>query len=122
MQLNLKDMITSSAVKVLTCIGMTGGEHFCAILVMREKMFEELEKINRRPDPFEFYTAIDLWIDEHTSKQMLSFHLNEAIDVSSRNAEFINRSAEWIVSEFKIGRDTKIADFGCGPGLYTVTF
>jgi SAM-dependent methyltransferase len=49
---------------------------------------------------------------------MLSYHLNEAIDVSSRNAEFINRSVEWIASEFNIGRDTKIADFGCGPGLY----
>jgi len=81
-------------------------------------MFEELEKINERPKPFQFYTASDLWTDEHTSKQMLAFHLNEAIDVSSRNAEFINRSVEWIASEFNIGRETKIADFGCGPGLY----
>jgi len=81
-------------------------------------MFEELERINERPEPFQFYTASDLWTDEHTSKQMLSFHLNEAIDVSSRNAEFINRSVEWIASEFNIGRHSKIADFGCGPGLY----
>ncbi len=81
-------------------------------------MFRELEDINTRPEPFEFYTASDLWTDEHTSKQMLSFHLNEAIDVSSRNAEFINRSVEWIASEFNIGRNTQIADFGCGPGLY----
>ncbi len=43
-------------------------------------MFEELEKINERPDPFEFYTASDLWTDEHRSAQMLSFHLNESID------------------------------------------
>ncbi len=81
-------------------------------------MFEALERINKRPEPFEFYTANDLWTDEHTSAQMLSFHLNEAIDVSSRNAKFINQSVEWIVSEFNIGKDTKIADFGCGPGLY----
>ncbi|MFC1895903.1 methyltransferase domain-containing protein [Thermodesulfobacteriota bacterium] len=81
-------------------------------------MFEELEGINKRPDPFEFYTASDLWTDEHTSRQMLSFHLNEDIDVSSRNAEFIDRSVEWIVSRFNIGDGTKIADFGCGPGLY----
>ena len=81
-------------------------------------MFEELERINERPEPFEFYTASDLWTDEHTSAQMLSFHLNEAIDVSSRNAEFINRSVKWIASRFNIGKDTKIADFGCGPGLY----
>jgi SAM-dependent methyltransferase len=82
------------------------------------RIFEELEKINERPEPFQFYTASDLWADEHTSKQMLSFHLNEAIDVSSRNAEFINRSVEWISSMFNIGRGTKIVDFGCGPGLY----
>ncbi len=81
-------------------------------------MFEELEKINERPEPFQSYTASDLWTDEHTSRQMLSFHLNEALDVSSRKAEFINRSVEWIASEFNIGRNTKIADFGCGPGLY----
>jgi len=83
-------------------------------------MFEELEKINERPEPFQFYTASDLWTDEHTSKQMLSFHLNEAIDISSRNVEFIDRSVKWIASEFKISWDSKIADFGCGPGLYAV--
>jgi len=81
-------------------------------------MFEELEKINARPEPFEFYTASDLWTDEHTSEQMLSFHLNEDIDVSSRNAAFIDRSVEWVASHFNVGTGTKIADFGCGPGLY----
>jgi SAM-dependent methyltransferase len=82
-------------------------------------MFEKLDKINERPEPFQFYTASDLWTDAHTSKQMLSFHLNEAIDISSRNGQFINRSVEWIVSEFHIGSESSIADFGCGPGLYT---
>ena len=82
-------------------------------------MFEELEKFNACPEPFEFYTASDLWAEEHTSRQMLSFHLNEEIDVSSRNAAFIDRSVDWIASHFKVGTRTKIADFGCGPGLYT---
>jgi cyclopropane fatty-acyl-phospholipid synthase-like methyltransferase len=62
-------------------------------------MFEELEKINTRPEPFEFYTASDL---------------------SSRNAAFIDRSVEWIASHFNVGAGTMIADFGCGPGLYTM--
>jgi len=83
-------------------------------------MFVELEKINARPEPFEFYTARDLWTDEHTSKQMLSFHLNEEIDVSSRKGEFINRSVDWIACRFNIEAGTKIADFGCGPGLYAM--
>jgi len=81
-------------------------------------MFEELKKINERPKPFEFYTASDLWTDEYISEQMLSYHLNEDVDLSSRNAEFINRSVEWIESHFKIEKK-KVADFGCGPGLYT---
>ena len=82
-------------------------------------MFEELVRINERPEPFQVYTASDLWTDEYTSKQMLSYHLNEDVDVSSRNARFIKRSVAWIVSEFQIDGDTRIADFGCGPGLYT---
>ena len=81
-------------------------------------MFKDLERINERPEPFQYYTASELWTNEHTSKQMLSFHLNEAIDVSSRKAEFINRSVEWIASKFTIDTETKIAVFGCGPGLY----
>ncbi|MHC4535749.1 MAG: class I SAM-dependent methyltransferase [Planctomycetota bacterium] len=82
-------------------------------------MFEELKDINSRPAPFQFYTADELWTDEYTSKQMLEYHLNESIDVSSRNRNFIERSVEWIVSHFQVGSDTAIADFGCGPGLYT---
>ena len=82
-------------------------------------MFEELERINERPEPFEFYTASDLWTDAHTSKQMLSFHLNEEVDVSSRKAAFIDRSVDWIVSYFNIASGKRVADFGCGPGLYS---
>jgi cyclopropane fatty-acyl-phospholipid synthase-like methyltransferase len=85
-------------------------------------MFKKLEKINIRPKPFEFYTANDLWTDEHTSAMMLAFHLNGEIDVSSRKAQFINRSVAWIASRFNLGAETKIADFGCGPGLYALRF
>ena len=82
-------------------------------------MFQELKEINSRPTPFQFYTADELWTDEHTSKQMLEYHLNESINVSSRNKSFIERSVEWIVSHFQVSSNTEIADFGCGPGLYT---
>ena len=82
-------------------------------------MFIQLEEINTPPEPFQFYTAADLWTDEHTSKQMLRFHLDEGLDVSSRNIAFIDRSVDWIVSHFNIDTGKKIADFGCGPGLYT---
>ena len=83
-------------------------------------IFEQLENIHARPKPFEFYTADELWTNEHISQQMLQFHLNESIDLSSRNHTFIDRSAQWIISRFNVTADTAIADFGCGPGLYTM--
>lgn len=77
-------------------------------------MFE----INRRPEPFSEYTAQELWTDPHTSEQMLSYHLNENVDAASRNHAFIDRSVEWIVSHFGLTSESRVADFGCGPGLY----
>jgi hypothetical protein len=44
-------------------------------------MFTELEGINSRPEPFQYYTAEELWTDEHTSKQMVEYHLNEFVDL-----------------------------------------
>jgi len=81
-------------------------------------MFETLESINERPRPFEYDTIEGLWNDEHTSKQMLKYHLNPEVDLSSRKTSFIDRSVEWIVTRFKVRQGTQIADFGCGPGLY----
>ncbi len=85
-------------------------------------LFAQLETINSRPAPFQVYTAEALWTDEHTSKKMLEYHLDGAVDLSSRNRDFINRSVQWIVSRFAIDETTSIADFGCGPGLYTTPF
>lgn len=82
-------------------------------------MFATLKKINARPVPFETYTAEALWTDPHTSAQMLSYHLNAAIDVSSRRAAFIDRSVAWLVDHFAIDTGTRLLDVGCGPGLYT---
>jgi len=85
-------------------------------------VFDTLEEINSRPKPFQYYTAEELWTDEHTSMKMLEYHLNESVDLSSRNKDFIARSVKWIVSYFGIDVNTNIADFGCGPGLYTTQF
>lgn len=82
-------------------------------------MFQELDRINRRPKPFELYTARELWTDAYTSEQMLRYHLDKKGDIASRSAAFIDRSVEWIASRFNVSSATSIADFGCGPGLYT---
>jgi len=53
---------------------------------------------------------------------MLEYHLNESVDLSSRNKDFIARSVKWIVSHFGLDENVSLADFGCGPGLYTSLF
>ncbi len=83
-------------------------------------MFQELEDINTRPAPFQFYTADTLWTDNHISKKMLESHLNEDIEVSIQNREFINRSVDWIVNHFGLNKNTRVADFGCGMGSYAI--
>ena len=82
-------------------------------------LFSALESINRKPRPFSEYTAKDLWTDEHTSKQMLAFHLDGQIDVSSRRESFIDDSVNWLRDRFELSRGSRVIDFGCGPGLYT---
>lgn len=82
-------------------------------------MFALLDKVFSRPEPFEIQTAKELWTDDYTANQMLKYHLDPEVDVSSRKRVFIERSVDWIVSHFSVGKDTRIVDFGCGPGLYT---
>lgn len=80
-------------------------------------LYRFLEDINHCPKPFENYTAAALWTDEHISAQMLALHLDPDVAVSSRRAEFMDRSVAWIRDRFNVSSDSRIADFGCGPGL-----
>jgi hypothetical protein len=41
------------------------------------------------PGTFPILYADELWTNEHASKQMLAYQLNESVDVSSRNLRFI---------------------------------
>jgi SAM-dependent methyltransferase len=84
------------------------------------EMFSLLEKINQRPNPFEFCNSEVLWNTPYLSKNMLKYHLDENVDIASRKKAFIEKSIEWMTSYFSLGSDTKICDFGCGPGLYTL--
>lgn len=82
-------------------------------------LFSVLESANEKPEPFSVYTARELWTDEHTSAQMLAYHLDGGIDVSSRRTSFIDDSVRWMTGRFGLTGDDRIIDFGCGPGLYT---
>jgi SAM-dependent methyltransferase len=87
-----------------------------------ESLYSLLESASRKPRPFSVYTASELWTDEHTSGQMLAFHLDGEIDVSSRRTEFIDTSVRWMTEHFGLTESSRIIDFGCGPGLYTSRF
>ncbi len=83
-------------------------------------MFEELIDINQRPACFSLYTAEELWTEPHTAKQMLRYHLDKELPMASRKHVFIDQSAAWIAKHFNLSKGKKVADFGCGPGLYAL--
>lgn len=85
-------------------------------------LFSALEEINKKPKPYENYTAMDLWNDPYVSKKMLEAHLDPDFEPASRKKEFIDKSVAWMTKRFDINHKTKICDFGCGPGLYTTPF
>ncbi len=82
-------------------------------------MFRDLLRINERPAPFAWLTTEALWTDPYISEQMLGYHLDGTIDLSSRRTSFIEASVAWIVETFGIGPGSRVVDLGCGPGLYT---
>lgn len=87
-----------------------------------KNLFNELENIHARPGLYEVSTLPILWNDAYISGKMLEAHLDEDTDAASRNMAFIDKSVDWIISEFHIGENSRICDFGCGPGLYTTRF
>ena len=83
-------------------------------------MYEELIDINKRPACFSIYTAEELWAEPYTAEQMLRYHLDKELPMASRQHSFIDQSANWITEKFNLGSGKKVADFGCGPGLYAL--
>ena len=84
-------------------------------------MYELLQDIARRPEPFSRYTAKELWTRPHLARQMLSFHLNQETDLASCRFETIDQVVNWIDSKLNLS-GKRVCDLGCGPGLYTQRF
>ena len=87
-----------------------------------DAVFEALCRIADRPVPFSQYTSPLLWNDPHISKGMLEAHLDPRHDAASFPTDFIDRAVHWMISRFGISEDSRICDFGCGPGLWTTRF
>ena len=78
---------------------------------------EKLIKFSKKPDLYEKGTH-NMWTDDYISKQLLHVHLNPDIDLASRKEESIDKTLNWIISQY--GKESgDILDLGCGPGLYT---
>lgn len=82
-------------------------------------LYSALESVSKKPSPFSVYTAKELWTDEYTSERMLAFHLDGESDFSSRRKSFIDDSVHWLSEHFELSENSRVIDFGCGPGLYT---
>jgi len=84
-------------------------------------MYELLQDISRRPQPFSRYTAKALWTRPHLARQMLQYHLNQESELASRRFETIDQIVSWIDSQLGLS-GKRVCDLGCGPGLYTQRF
>jgi len=88
----------------------------------KQSLYDELERINSKPQPFDYSTVSMLWNDPYISQKMLELHLDDNSDLASRKKSFIASSVDWMVNHFDITPGSLICDFGCGPGLYTTLF
>lgn len=84
-------------------------------------MYELLQDISHRPEPFSRYTAMELWTRPYLARQMLSFHLNQETELASRRFETIDQIVNWIDSQLGLS-GKHLCDLGCGPGLYAQRF
>jgi 2-polyprenyl-3-methyl-5-hydroxy-6-metoxy-1,4-benzoquinol methylase len=82
-------------------------------------VFRELQQINERPGVFSQMTIAALWTDPHVSEQMLRYHLDGSVALSSGTTEFIEASVAWMRKEFHLSGQSRVLDLGCGPGLYS---
>ncbi len=84
-------------------------------------MYDFINDISQRPEPFSLYIEKELLTRPHHSQQMLRFHLNQETDLASRRFEAIDRVVNWIDSQINLSNKS-LCDLGCGPGLYTERF
>ena len=82
-------------------------------------MLNLLEHATSKPVLYSQYTIEQLWNHPHVSKYMLEAHLSADNHLASRKHSFIDKSVKYMIDRFKLGIDSNIIDFGCGPGLYT---
>ncbi|MFH9094790.1 SAM-dependent methyltransferase [Streptomyces albidoflavus] len=81
-------------------------------------LFAALTGLAARPAPYALLTTPELWTDPHLAGRMLAAHLDPAVDLSTYRASFVTRALTWLTEKFQVRPGVRVADLGCGPGLY----
>lgn len=80
-------------------------------------MYELLERLAARPEPYSLMSIKDLWTRPHIARQMLAYHLDQDTCLASRPIVVIEEVVDWLDQELHLA-GKRICDLGCGPGLY----
>lgn len=80
-------------------------------------MYDQLKAFFRKPAPFSVNTIARLWTDPHIARQMLALHLDDSHEIASRSSASISAILDWIEARLPLSGQ-RVADLGCGPGLY----
>jgi len=69
--------------------------------------------------PSELYqSGTPLWTEPHIAEEMLKAHLSPGTDAASYRPETIARICAGLPERMRLERGARLADLGCGPGLY----
>ena len=80
--------------------------------------------VNRQnpPQPWEEGEKIP-WDEPDFSKRMLKEHLSQDHNAASRRFEVVHRQVDWLERlAGGLGKDLKVLDLACGPGLHSLDF
>lgn len=77
----------------------------------------DITRRNAVPQPWAEGEKIP-WNDPDFSQRMLQEHLSQEHDAASRRLRTIDDHVDWIHTEILSGKNGRVLDLGCGPGLY----
>jgi len=79
---------------------------------------ELVARFGRAPEPWAEGRTIP-WDDPGFSERMLREHLSQQHDGASRRTELIDQHVA-LIERVALGRQSRVLDLGCGPGLYAL--
>lgn len=81
-------------------------------------MFSIETVLTEMSHPLPYQRGAELWRDPHIAREMLKAHLDPGTDAASYRPETIRAICDFLPERMGLAPGTRIADLGCGPGLY----